>query len=95
MLAVQDALAPGLKIVLTSQQEDGAVQHKPGCNDGELLHGGRRSGLASYDRCSSPSLIHPGEPEWLCLVVLWGNWNANKFVLSGLVSVFCLGRVAA
>ncbi|VEJ58837.1 Uncharacterised protein [Arachnia propionica] len=33
-----------------------------------------------------------GPPEWLHLVVLWGLWNAFKFVLNGPVSLFRLVR---
>nr|WP_315566613.1 hypothetical protein [Arachnia propionica] len=34
----------------------------------------------------------PDPPEWLHLVVLWGIWNAFKFVLNGPVSLFRLVR---
>ena len=37
-------------------------------------------------------LIDRGAPEWLHLVVLWGIWNAFKFVLNGPVSLFRLVR---
>lgn len=37
-------------------------------------------------------LIDSGAPEWLHLVVLWGLWNAFKFVLNGPVSLFRLVR---
>ena len=37
-------------------------------------------------------LIDRGAPEWLHLVVLWGIWNAFKFVLNGPISLFCLVR---
>lgn len=37
-------------------------------------------------------LIDRGAPEWLHLVVLWGIWNAFKFVLNGPVSLFGLAR---
>lgn len=37
-------------------------------------------------------LIDRGVPEWLHLVVLWGIWNAFKFVLNGPVSLFRLVR---
>ena len=37
-------------------------------------------------------LIDRGTPEWLHLVVLWGIWNALKFVLNGLVALFRLVR---
>lgn len=37
-------------------------------------------------------LIDHGAPEWLHLVVLWGIWNAFKFVLNGPVSLFRLVR---
>jgi len=54
-------------------------------------------------RCSSASptshrqRVHDpdptvGPPEWLHLVVLWGLWNAFKFVLNGPVSLFRLVR---
>ena len=33
-----------------------------------------------------------GPPEWLHLVVLWGLWNAFKFVRNGPVSLFRLVR---
>lgn len=37
-------------------------------------------------------LIDRGAPEWLHLVVLWGIWNAFKFILNGPVSLFRLVR---
>lgn len=37
-------------------------------------------------------LIDRGAPEWLHLVVLWGIWNAFKFVLNDPVSLFRLVR---
>lgn len=37
-------------------------------------------------------LIGRGAPEWLHVVVLWGIWNAFKFVLNGPVSLFRLIR---
>lgn len=37
-------------------------------------------------------LIDRRAPEWLHLVVLWGIWNAFKFVLNGPVSLFHLVR---
>lgn len=37
-------------------------------------------------------LIDRGAPEWLHLVVLWGIWNALKFILNGPVSLFRLVR---
>lgn len=37
-------------------------------------------------------LIDRGAPEWLHLVVLWGIWNAFKFVLNGPASPFRLAR---
>ncbi len=35
-------------------------------------------------------LIDRGAPEWLHLVVLWGIWNAFKFILNGPISLFRL-----
>jgi len=40
--------------------------------------------------CSS--LVANGGPRWLYLVVLWGCWNALKFILMGPVSVALLVR---
>ncbi|SBM44411.1 sulfate permease [Propionibacterium freudenreichii] len=37
-------------------------------------------------------LIDRGAPEWLHLVVLWGIWNAFKFILNGPISLFRLVR---
>lgn len=37
-------------------------------------------------------LIDCGAPEWLHLFVLWGIWNAFKFILNGPVSLFRLVR---
>ncbi len=37
-------------------------------------------------------LMDRGAPEWLHLVVLWGIWNALKFILSGPISLFRLVR---
>lgn len=34
-----------------------------------------------------------GGPGWLHLVVLWGCWNALKFILMGPISVLLLARV--
>ena len=41
--------------------------------------------------CSN--LAADGGPGWLHLVVLWGCWNALKFVLMGPISVLLLARV--
>ena len=41
--------------------------------------------------CSS--LVADGGPGWLHLVVLWGCWNALKFILMGPISVVLLARV--
>ena len=41
--------------------------------------------------CSS--LVANGGPGWLHLVVLWGCWNALKFILMGPISVALLVRV--
>lgn len=46
--------------------------------------------LAIANLCTS--LIDRGTPAWLHLVVLWGIWNAFKFVLNGPVSLFRLVR---
>lgn len=46
--------------------------------------------LAVVNVC--PILIDCGAPEWLHLVVLWGIWDAFKFVLNGPVSLFRLVR---
>ena len=40
--------------------------------------------------CSS--LVADGGPGWLHLVVLWGCWNALKFILMGPISVALLVR---
>lgn len=40
--------------------------------------------------CSS--LVTDGGPGWLHLVVLWGCWNALKFILIGPISVVLLVR---
>ena len=37
-------------------------------------------------------LIDRGAPEWLHLVVLWGIWNAFRFVLNAPISLFRLMR---
>jgi len=39
------------------------------------------------------NLIADGGPGWLNLVVLWGVWNAIKFIIMGPVSVVLLARV--
>lgn len=38
------------------------------------------------------SLIADGGPGWLNLIVLWGVWNAMKFIIMGPVSVILLIR---
>lgn len=37
-------------------------------------------------------LTADGGPGWLHLVVLWGCWNALKFILMGPISVVLLAR---
>nr|WP_246233032.1 sulfate permease [Nakamurella aerolata] len=39
------------------------------------------------------SLIADGGPGWLNLIVLWGVWNAIKFIIMGPVSLVLLVRV--
>jgi hypothetical protein len=39
------------------------------------------------------SLIADGGPGWLNLIVLWGVWNAMKFLIMGPVSLVLLVRV--
>lgn len=39
------------------------------------------------------SLITDGGPGWLNLIVLWGVWNAIKFLIMGPVSLVLLVRV--
>jgi hypothetical protein len=38
------------------------------------------------------SLIADGGPGWLDLIVLWGVWNAMKFLIMGPVSLVLLVR---
>ena len=38
-------------------------------------------------------LVADGGPGWLHLVVLWGCWNALKFIVMGPISVVLLVRV--
>ncbi len=40
----------------------------------------------------STILIDRGAHEWVHLVVLWGIWNAFKFILNGPISLFRLVR---
>jgi hypothetical protein len=39
------------------------------------------------------NLIADGGPSWLNLIVLWGVWNAMKFLIMGPVSLVLLVRV--
>ena len=39
------------------------------------------------------NLIADGGPGWLNLIVLWGVWNAMKFIIMGPVSLVLLVRV--
>lgn len=39
------------------------------------------------------NLIADGSPGWLNLIVLWGVWNAMKFLIMGPVSLVLLIRV--